>query len=289
MAARILEGRPLAQKMRDALSGRIAAFKRSSGRPPSLAILASDDNPVTSAYIRAKLKACAGVDISAVVHGLPAVQGGILALIDKLGRDAGVDGIILVRPFPSGVDGRRISEAIPPAKDAEGMSPANFGSAFLAKTYEEAEAGILPCTAYATVELLRSSGVQLAGKTAVVVGRSNILGKPTAHLLNTLDATVTLTHSRTPRLEQHLAAADIVVACLGKPRFIRGSWLKQGAVVLDAGVNSSEGRICGDVDFESAAKTASIITPVPGGVGPVTTAVLLSNLVRLAERRLEGR
>jgi methylenetetrahydrofolate dehydrogenase (NADP+)/methenyltetrahydrofolate cyclohydrolase len=286
MSAKVLEGRPLAQKMRAALTGRIAAFKRASGRAPSLAIVAADDNPVTAAYIRAKLKACASVGIDAAVHGLPGMEGGVLSLLGRLARDGSVDGVILVRPFPGETDHRRIAEAIPPSKDAEGMSPANFGAAFLTKTYAEACSGILPCTAHATVELLLSAEVPVAGRTAVVVGRSNILGKPTAHLLDTLDATVTLCHSRTPRLESHLAAADIVVACLGRPCFIRGSWLKQGAVVLDAGINAVDGRICGDVDFESALKTASVITPVPGGIGPVTTAVLLSNLVRLAERRL---
>ncbi|MBI5881707.1 MAG: bifunctional 5,10-methylenetetrahydrofolate dehydrogenase/5,10-methenyltetrahydrofolate cyclohydrolase [Elusimicrobia bacterium] len=286
MSALILEGRPLAQKMRASLAGRIAAFKRSSGRTPALAIIAADDNPVTSAYIRAKLKACAAVGIKAAVHAMPPVEGAILSLIGTLGRDDAVDGIILVRPFPNDADPRRVAEAIPPAKDAEGMSPANYGATFLTKTYAEAASGILPCTAFAVIELLRSAEVPIAGRTATVVGRSNILGKPAAHLLNILDATVTLAHSRTPRLESRLAAADIVVACLGRPRFIRGSWLKQGAVVLDAGINSVDGRICGDVDFESACKTASVITPVPGGVGPVTTAVLLSNVVRLAERRL---
>ncbi|MBI4676914.1 MAG: bifunctional 5,10-methylenetetrahydrofolate dehydrogenase/5,10-methenyltetrahydrofolate cyclohydrolase [Elusimicrobia bacterium] len=284
--ARKLEGGPLARKMRAALAPRIEAFRRKAGRSPSLAILANDDNPVTGSYIRSKLKACRAAGIDAAVHGLGAAQSGVLSLLEGLSRDDSVDGIILVRPFPHDADPRRVAEAIPPGKDAEGMNPVNFGEVFLARTYQEASAGILPCTAFATIELLRCAEVPVAGAAAVVVGRSNILGKPTAHLLNTLDATVTLCHSRTARLESHLAAADIVVACLGRPRFIRGAWLKKGAVVLDAGINSVDGRICGDVEFESSSQVASIITPVPGGIGPVTTAVLLSNVARLAERRL---
>lgn len=284
---RILEGKALAQSLRASLVGRIEALRRSLGRPATLSILAAGDNPVVASYLRSKTKACQAAGIGATVHAMPATEGGVRSLIDKLARDGAVDGIITVRPFPPGTDPKHVSQAIPPAKDAEGMSPANFGELFLARTYEEASTGILPCTAFATLELLRSAGVGIAGKTAVVVGRSNILGKPTAHLLTTLDSTVTLCHSRTPRLEARVAEADIVVACLGRPRFIQGSWLKKGAVVLDAGVNSVAGGICGDVDFESASRVASLITPVPGGIGPVTTAILLSNVVRLAEKRLE--
>ena len=194
------------------------------------------------------------------------------------------DGVLLDLPLPVLTSMICLPACRP--RDAEGVSHVNFGRLFQAKTFSEiASAGLMaPCTALAVVELLRSSGVPLAGKTAVVLGRSNIVGKPAAHLLTCLDMTVTLCHSKTPDLARKAAQADVLVSAMGKARLVKADWIKSGAVVIDAGINALDGKLCGDVD-PKAVERAGYMTPVPGGVGPVTTAMLLANVVSLAERR----
>lgn len=289
MSALPLNGNALAKKIRQSLAPRVEAVKKARGRAPRLAIIAAA-GASTASYLQAKAKASREAGIEAEIHPLPEASDTHAAsqLLWSLAQNAAVDAIIVDLPLPKAVHVESLVAALPAEKDVEGITPHNYGRLFLAKTCEEARALklIAPPTALAIVELLKESGVPVAGQRAVVVGRSNIVGKPAAHLLTAMNATVALCHSKTADLAEEVRRADIVVACLGKARLIKGSWLKSGAVVIDAGVNEEGGKLCGDVDFAEAEKVASFITPVPGGVGPVTTAMLLSNAVQLAERRL---
>jgi len=248
--------------------------------------------PAARAYRQAQLKACRAWSLEGVAQSLPgsASRRELLDLLENLAHDEAVDAILLELPLPPGLPPSEALCALPPEKDVEGVTPVRYGRLFLAKAYSELESLnlIAPPTALAIAELLRETRLPLAGKRAVVVGRSGIVGRPAAHLLTALDLTVTLCHSRTRDLEGEIRRADIVVAAIGRAGLIRGSWLKRGAVVIDAGVSEQEGRICGDVDFQEARKTAATLTPVPGGVGPVTIAMLLANAVRLAEARLRA-
>lgn len=286
--ATIIDGQALAKKLGKDLSPRLAAVKKARGRPPRLALIAGEEQ-AAQAYLHAKIKACREIGIETALHTLSR-KTRIKDLIEWLasfGRDGSIDGISLDLPLPGGLDSAAVLAAMPADKDVEGMSPVNYGRLFLAKNYEEIGGKLLvPCTALAAIAVLKKAGISTHGKHAVVVGRSAIVGKPTAHLLSALNATVTLCHSRTAGLPAEISRADIVVACLGKPRFIKGGWIKKGAVVIDAGINFLGGKLCGDVDFETACRVSSYITPVPGGVGPVTTAMLLANTVLAAERAL---
>lgn len=292
MSAVLLDGKALAKKIRLSLLPRLEKLKKARGRAPALAIVSGPADPAAQAYARAKLKAFKESGLKAKVHSLSAWAGlnEALKLIKALARDAGVDAITVDLPLPKQMKPSALFEALPESKDAEGVTPGNFGRLFQAKTFEEIESGglIVPCTARAVAELLRETRAPLAGKTAVVLGRSNILGKPAAHLLSALNLTVTVCHSRTQDLEGEVRRADVVVAAMGKARLIKGSWIKKDAIVIDAGINQDGKTLCGDVEFEEARKTAAYITPVPGGVGPVTTAMLLANTVLLAERALQG-
>jgi methylenetetrahydrofolate dehydrogenase (NADP+) / methenyltetrahydrofolate cyclohydrolase len=212
----------------------------------------------------------------------------IIELLDRLAADASCDGIMLEQPLPAGIDTVEVLSAIPPSKDVEGVNPTSYGHFFLRKSAAEIAGShaFAPCTAAAMIELLMATKITVSGKEAVVVGRSEIVGRPAAHYLTALDATVTLCHSKTADLAAHVRRADILFTCLGRADFIRGGWIKPGAVVIDAGMNRLGGVWVGDVEFAAAAEKASFITPVPGGVGPVTTAVVLANTVYAAKRRL---
>lgn len=287
MSAVILDGGALAKKIKLSLAPRVERFAKTRSRAPHLAILAGE-HPSAKAYLQSKLNACRACGIKTSTHPLSGSTQTAVELVRRMSQDDAVDGIIVELPLPSGMELENILRALAPEKDVEAATAANYGRLSLVKTYEEAVAGaiVLPCTAAAVIELLLDAKIPIAKKQAVVVGRSNILGKPTAQLLTSLNATVTLCHSQTENIEAHIRRADIVVAGLGRPRFIKAGWLKSGAAVIDAGITLEGEKMIGDVDFEPALKIASYLTPVPGGVGPVTTAMLLSNTLLLAESHL---
>ena len=273
----ILDGKTLAGKIREDLKTRVAALVQ-AGRPkPVLATILVGDDPASATYVKMKGKACESIGMESRRIELPASTktDALLRMIDELNADANVHGILLQHPVPDGVDERAAFDRIDARKDVDGVTTLGFGKiSFGLDAYAS-------CTPAGMIRLLDEYQIPIEGKHAVVVGRSPILGKPMALLLLERNATVTVCHSRTKNLDQHLAAADIVVAAVGKPNFIRGENLKQGVVVLDAGYNPGN---VGDADYESCYQKASHITPVPGGVGPMTIAMLLAHTVQAAEK-----
>lgn len=290
MSAALIDGAALARRVRESLAPRVAAVQKARKAPPKLAIIAWPEDPAGEAYRQAQAKAAkeAGLEAAVTLFTPWTAQAEALKAVKALAADASVDGIIVDLPLPKHIKEAELRAALPPEKDAEGMTPANFGRLFQCKSYEEARELPLPCTALAVAELLRETRASLPGKKAVVVGRSAIVGKPAAHLLTCLDLTVSLCHSKTLGLKDEIAQADVVVACLGKAQAVKGAWIKEGAIVIDAGINPKDGAVVGDVEFAAAKERAGWITPVPGGVGPVTAALLLHNTVLLAERRLRA-
>ncbi|HVA66434.1 MAG TPA: bifunctional 5,10-methylenetetrahydrofolate dehydrogenase/5,10-methenyltetrahydrofolate cyclohydrolase [Elusimicrobiota bacterium] len=288
MSAEILAGAALAEDIKADAARRAEALKNRLGRPACLAIVSAQADAAAQSYLKARVSACrgAGLETQALPVGPDWNAARLRALLEGIAKNDAIDALIVDFPLPAGIDAREIREAIPASKDAEGLSPERFGRLFLAKTYAEASALIVPPTAKACAELLRRAKIPLEGRRALVVGRSPVVGRPAAHLLSLLGMTVTLAHSRTLDLEGEVGRADAVVAAAGKARLVRGKWVKKGAAVIDAGVNQDGPSLRGDVEFEAAARSASFITPVPGGVGPVTTACLLANAVLLAEARL---
>ncbi|MFH2204289.1 MAG: bifunctional 5,10-methylenetetrahydrofolate dehydrogenase/5,10-methenyltetrahydrofolate cyclohydrolase [Elusimicrobiota bacterium] len=289
MSAVLLKGKKVAQNLLKDLQERSSLVLEKRGSPPHLAILSIGGDPSSQIYLKHKLNACKNAGVECTVEALPQSikEKDVLRILGKLDQDLNIDGIIVELPMPEHLDARRIIEAIPQEKDVEGVTSANFGKLFREKSFQQLKRAdtLIPCTAIATIQLLLETGVDPRGLAAVIIGRSNIVGKPTAHLLSCLDATVTLCHSQTKDLPGLVRRADIVVSAVGKPRFIHGDWLKPGAIVLDAGVYSKGNEICGDVDFESARQVAGFITPVPGGIGPLTVTFLLYNTVISAEQR----
>lgn len=288
MSAQILDGKELARTLREGLGPVIQKVQSKRGRPPCLVIVACGGDPARESFLKTKVAACEKAGIQARVERLPesVSEGEALNRLRRLAADDGADGILIETPLPPRLNFEQLLNSLPPSKDVEGLGAFNYGRLFSFKGFAELEASghPIPCTPHAVIRLLLKTGVVPAGLRAVVMGRSNILGKPAAHLLTTLDATVTVCHSKTPDAAAHLKGADIVVAAMGRPRLITGEMLKPGAIVLDAGMNEVDGKLCGDVEFESASQVASYITPVPGGVGPVNVALVLSNLVGLAGR-----
>jgi len=280
MSATIIDGAGLAREIRGQLVERIRSLSTQS-RQPGLAVILVGEDPASSVYVRNKVKDCEEVGIRSTLIRLPAetTELELLARIDGLNADPAVHGILVQLPLPAQIDARRVIESISPDKDVDGFHVASAGALMTG------QAGFLPCTPYGVMKLLEQIGCNLKGAEAVVIGRSNIVGKPQALLLLQQDATVTICHSRTRNLTDHLRRADIIVAAVGRPRMVTGDMIKPGAVVIDVGMNrDSQGRLCGDVDFDSAAQVAGWITPVPGGVGPMTRAMLLVNTVEAAER-----
>jgi methylenetetrahydrofolate dehydrogenase (NADP+)/methenyltetrahydrofolate cyclohydrolase len=279
--ARRLEGAPIAAEIRTAVAEDVASFTVAHGRSPHLAVVIVGRDAPSTVYLEQILRGCAKVGIEADFVELEgeATEASVTAAIRELNANPAVDGVIVQMPLPPSIRLRSVIDAIDPAKDIDGIHPLNAG--LLRLGYD----GFLPATAHAAVEILRRSGIEIAGQDAVVVGRSAVVGMPAAFLLVKEDATVTVCHSRTRDLAAHVARADIVVVAAGRPNLITGAMLKPGAVVVDVGINVVEGRIVGDVEFESAARVASAITPVPGGVGPLTNALLLTHLIRAAERQ----
>ena len=283
--ARLLEGAPIANEIRTAVAEDVVTFVADHGRPPGLAVVIVGRDAPSTVYLEQILRGCAKVGIRAEFVELEgeATEAAVVATLHQLNADPDVDGVIVQMPLPPTIRLREVIDAIDPTKDIDGIHPLNAG--LLRLGYD----GFLPATAHAAVEILRRSGIEIAGCDAVVVGRSAVVGMPAAFLLVKEDATVTVCHSRTRDLAAHVGRADIVVVAAGQPGLIRGPMLKPGAVVVDVGINLVDGRIVGDVDFGSAVGVASAITPVPGGVGPLTNALLLTHLIRAAERQVSAR
>jgi methylenetetrahydrofolate dehydrogenase (NADP+)/methenyltetrahydrofolate cyclohydrolase len=283
--ARLLEGGPIASEIRAAVAEDVVSFMTRHGRPPGLAVVIIGRDAPSTVYLEQILRGCAKVGIDARFAELEgeATEASVVAAIRELNADPLIDGVIVQMPLPPTIRLRTVIDAIDPAKDIDGIHPLNAG--LLRLGYD----GFLPATAHAAVEILRRSGIELAGRDALVIGRSAVVGMPAAFLLVQEDATVTVAHSRTRDLAGHVARADIVVVAAGHPGLVTGAMLKPGAVVVDVGINLVDGHIRGDVDFESARDVASAITPVPGGVGPLTNALLLTHLIRAAERQAATR
>jgi len=282
--ARLLEGAPIAAEIRAGVAHDVAAYTAANGRPPGLAVIICGRDAPSMVYLERILKACESVGIATqrvdIPGDLPATQAHELgAAIRRLNADPAIAGIIVQMPLPDGVPLRAVVDAIDPVKDIDGLHPLNAG--LLRLGYE----GFVPATAHAAMEMLKRSGAQIEGADAVVVGRSPVVGMPVAFMLTKANATVTVCHSKTRDLAAKTRNADIVVVAAGKPGLVTGAMLKPGAVVIDVGINLVDGHLVGDVDFASARDVAGAITPVPGGIGPLTNALLLAHLVRAAQRQ----
>jgi len=280
MSARIIDGKDFAGKLRARVAEQVARVVAASGRKPGLAVVLVGEDPASSVYVRSKGKATLAAGMESFEHRLPADVGEdeLIALVDRLNADPAVDGILVQLPLPRHIDERRVITRIDPDKDVDGFHPVNAGR--LATGLD----GFVPCTPLGCLMLLKDVHPHLAGLEAVVIGRSNIVGKPMGQLLLKESCTVTMTHSRTRDLFAHVRQADIVVAAVGIPGFVEASWIKPGASVIDVGINRTDAGLVGDVD-PAAAEVAGAITPVPGGVGPMTIAVLMRNTLVSAARR----
>ena len=280
----IIDGKAVAQQVRDEVRVGVEGLRNDRGVTPGLGVVLVGDDPASRIYVRNKEKACAEVGIRSVEHLLPASvsEQDLLALVGRLNEDPAIHGILVQLPLPDSIASDRVLRAVSPDKDVDGFHAVNQG--LLLSGGE----GFRPCTPLGVMKLLDSVGCELEGKTAVVVGRSNIVGKPVALMLLARHATVTLCHSRTADLSREVGRADVLVAAVGKARSIRGGWIKPGAVVIDVGINrTSTGKLAGDVEFDEARERASWISPVPGGVGPMTICMLLSNTLWSARRTLD--
>jgi len=279
--AEIIDGKAIATKLRDEIRQGAAQLK-SSGVTPGLAVVLVGEDPASKVYVSMKEKACAAAGIYSDEHKLPAEtsEETLLGLIRQLNQDERIDGILVQLPLPSHIDERKVLEAISPEKDVDGFHPYNVGRLVTGSPL------FRPCTPYGVMKMLESVNCDLTGKEVVVVGRSNIVGKPVALMCLAEHATVTLCHSRTRDLAEVVRRADVVIAAVGRPEMIKGDWIKPGAVVIDVGVNRvGEKKLVGDVDFTAASEHAGAITPVPGGVGPMTITMLLYNTLESARRR----
>ncbi len=276
--ARLLEGKPIAEKIKEDLRQQIACLKNK----PVLASVMVGENAGAEAYVKSQKKTAEGLGIEYQFHKLGAdtTEDALIDFIKKLNVAKDVNGIIIQMPLPAQIDYKKISQFIIPEKDVEGMHPANIGKIVFGK------ANILPCTPAAVMEILKETGVDLYGKEVVVIGHSEIVGKPLALLLLEKFATVTVCHigtSKAGKLEEHVKKAEVLIVAVGKAGLIKGEWVKEGAIVIDVGINRVVDKIVGDVEFEAAEKRASLITPVPGGVGPLTVTMLMRNLVEAAK------
>ncbi|MFC7500123.1 bifunctional methylenetetrahydrofolate dehydrogenase/methenyltetrahydrofolate cyclohydrolase FolD [Enterovirga sp. GCM10030262] len=286
MAADIIDGKAYAEGLRARVAQAVPGFVAAAGRKPGLAVVLVGEDPASQVYVRAKGKATIAAGLESFEHKLPdtVTQGELIALVRRLNADEAVDGILVQLPLPRGIDDKAVIAAIDPAKDVDGFTIANAGRLAVG------EEALVPCTPLGCLMLLKDRLGDLSGLDAVVLGRSNIVGKPMAQLLLRENCTVTIAHSRTRDLPDVVRRADIVVAAVGRPQMVRGDWLKPGATVIDVGINRIEigegkTRLVGDVEFESAVDVAGAITPVPGGVGPMTIAVLLRNTLAAAFAR----
>lgn len=279
MTAVLIYGKAVAEQVRAQVRAEVARLT-AAGRQPGLAVILVGDDPASQVYVRNKEKACLELGMKSIFHRLPAEtsQAELLSLVERLNADPEVHGLLVQMPLPKGLDADLVQRTIAPEKDVDGLHPVNAGNLFLGRP------SLVPCTPAGVMELLRTTGIQLAGKEAVVVGRSAIVGKPMAELLLAEHATVTVCHSRTADLPGVCRRADVLVVAVGRKEMVKGDWIKPGAVVIDVGMNRCEGKLYGDVDFASAREVAGFITPVPGGVGPMTIAMLMANTVKAAAR-----
>ena len=276
---RILDGRALAERVRAEVRAGAVALAESCGLQVGLALVRVGDDPASEIYVKSKVRACQEVGFASFEHQLPTgtSQADLLSLIARLNQDAQVHGILVQLPLPRGIDADAILLAVDPSKDVDGFHPMNAGRLLTGRP------GIRACTPFGIMRMLDHVGVELSGRRAVVVGRSTIVGKPMALLLLERNATVVICHSRTRELAEEVRRADVVVAAVGRAELVRGSWIKEGAVVIDVGMNRlPDGRLVGDVEREAALQRCSWISPVPGGVGPMTVAVLMSNALQAA-------
>jgi methylenetetrahydrofolate dehydrogenase (NADP+)/methenyltetrahydrofolate cyclohydrolase len=278
VTARIIDGKALAAALRSEVAAKVAA----AGFTPGLAVVLVGEDPASTVYVRTKDRAAREAGIAAQTIRLPAdtTQADLLATIRTLNDDDAIDGILVQLPLPGGIDTHAMIEAIDPAKDVDGFHPANVGR------LADGRPILVPCTPLGVMKMLRATGIEIPGARAVILGRSAIVGRPMARLLVTADATVTIAHSRTRDLPAECRRADILVAAIGKPEFVQGDWIQPGATVIDVGINRlPDGRLVGDVAFDACAAVAGAITPVPGGVGPMTVACLLENTLTAALNR----
>jgi methylenetetrahydrofolate dehydrogenase (NADP+)/methenyltetrahydrofolate cyclohydrolase len=281
--AKLIDGKQIAKTVRDEVAAKVREFVGRHGRKPGLHVVLAGDDAASAVYVRNKEKAAEEVGMAGAVHRLPAgvSEAELLALVMKLNADPAVDGILVQLPLPKEVRAEAVLDAIDPRKDVDGFHPVSVGALWTGKP------GLVPCTPRGCMRLIAEAGASLAGARAVVIGRSNIVGKPMAALLLSEHATVTVAHSRTRDLPGVCLQADVLVAAVGRAKMVKAEWVKPGAVVIDVGMNRDEhGKLCGDVDFASVEPVAGAITPVPGGVGPMTIAMLLENTLRAAELRL---
>ena len=282
MGAIILDGKSMAQDIRKELKSRVQSLTDEHGLRPGLAVLMAGDDPASKIYVKNKIKACEDLHIYSEMHALPhdVPQADILILIRELNARENIDGILVQLPLPRHLPFAEITQTINPEKDVDGLHPFTLGKLLLGQET------FLPCTPMGILEILRRSDTRISGKEAVIIGRSSIVGKPLALLLLREDATVTICHSKTENISSVSRRADILVVAAGRPGMVTADYIKEGAVVIDVGINRVDGKVVGDVNSHEAGKKASAITPVPGGVGPLTIAMLMQNTVRSAEMRL---
>jgi methylenetetrahydrofolate dehydrogenase (NADP+) / methenyltetrahydrofolate cyclohydrolase len=285
MPAKLIDGKAIAEAVRREAAEETASLKAKTGQAPALAVVLVGDDPASQSYVGSKGKACEEAGMGSITHRLPATstQEEVEGLVRQLNADPAVNGILVQLPLPKGLNEQAVLNLISLNKDVDGFHPMNIGQLVMKGRTPQ----FIPCTPAGCIEMLVRSGIPIAGADAVVVGRSNIVGVPVAALLNNADATVTICHSKTRDLPGHVRRADIVVAAIGKPEFVRGDWIKAGAAVIDVGINriadptkKSGSRLVGDVNFAEASEVAGFISPVPGGVGLMTVAMLLTNTVR---------
>lgn len=272
----VVDGKALSQQIRGELAEEVRKLAESGRRPPCLAVVLVGDNPASASYIKGKRRACARVGMQSVERDLPASAGeaDVLALVDELNRDDSIDGILVQLPLPDGVSATAVARAVDPAKDVDGLHPMNSGRLL------QGVPGLYPCTPVGIIEVLDRHEIPIEGAHAVVVGRSEIVGKPVSLLLLHRHATVTICHSRTRDLPGVCREADILVAAVGRARMIQPDWVKPGAALIDVGVNEVDGKLVGDVDFEGVQGIAGLVTPPRGGVGPMTITMLLRNTLQ---------
>lgn len=281
MSAKLIDGKAAAAALRGDVAKEVARFRDATGRAPGLATVLVGEDPASAVYVRSKGKATLEAGMQSFEHKLPSDTGeaDLLALVDRLNADPAVDGILVQLPLPPHIDANKVITSIDPDKDVDGFNPVNAGRLAIGLK------GFVPCTPLGCLKLLRAELGDLSGKNAVVIGRSNIVGKPMAMLLIGESCTVTVAHSRTRDLPEVVRRADIVVAAVGRSQMVKSDWLKPGCTVIDVGINRTDDGLVGDVDFASASEVAGAITPVPGGVGPMTIACLIRNTLVSAARR----
>ena len=280
MSAQIIDGKALSQQIRNDIASKVKARVEKGLTPPGLAVIQVGSDPASKIYVSNKQKACDDVGFASFAYDFPSsTTADLLALIDKLNQRPEVHGILVQLPLPDNIDKTKVLERIDPRKDVDGFHPYNIGHLL------QRDPILRPCTPYGVVKMLESTGVNLSGLNATVVGASSIVGRPMALELLLLGCTTTITHSRTVDLAKHVSNADIVVAGVGIANYVKGEWIKPGAIVIDVGINRlANGKLVGDVEFDEAAKRAGWITPVPGGVGPMTVAMLMSNTFEACEK-----